>query len=366
MRAGILAVGTELTDGQIVNRNAAWLSAELKRLGVRAWIHLTVPDDRAAILSALETVALDSNLIVVTGGLGPTSDDFTRELVAEWVEAPLEFHEASWKMIEERLSARNYPIQEMQRQQCLFPRGAVVLPNSQGTANGFRLRARDRDIVVLPGPPREIEAIWHEPLQPWLLEFTRGLDKTITKSWDCLGLGESQVAGLVEPLVQGTGLEIGYRVHMPYVEVKASFPASKETSLKKHVEAIERALAPIAALRDGEDAADLFVKKIALLPAFSIHDPVTGQILLQRLAPPLRTTPPAGRWCYCDSPVGDAETAFWLSAIDEHEVRIGLRRGRQTRETRVLAPMKSPVLAERRKQYFAERALLFWLSELQD
>lgn len=364
MRAGILAVGTELTDGQIVNKNAAWLSAELKRRGVRAWVHLTVPDDRTAILKGLASIAADCDVLFVTGGLGPTSDDFTRELVAEWAETPLEFHEPSWKMIEERLSARGYPVQDMQRQQCLFPKGAIVLTNSQGTANGFRLRARDRDVVVLPGPPREIAAIWNEPLAPWLNELTKNLDRTITKSWDCLGLGESQVAALVEPLVQNAGLEIGYRVHLPYVEVKASYPASRAASVKKPVEAIENALSPVAALRDGQDAAELFAKKISSLKAVSVHDQATGLVLFQRLAPALRAWPPQGRWCFCDSPAGDGDGVFWLTTVDEHEVKVGLRFERQTRETRIVAPMKSPAMAERRKQYFAERALLFWCAEL--
>ena len=120
MKTSILAVGTELTTGQIVNRNAAWISNQLKNIGLLTAVHITVADDRKSITEALQFCAEHSELIFVTGGLGPTSDDFTRELITEWTNLPLEFDEESWKKVKERLSTRGFPVQNFQKKQCYF------------------------------------------------------------------------------------------------------------------------------------------------------------------------------------------------------------------------------------------------------
>ncbi|MCM2324110.1 MAG: competence/damage-inducible protein A, partial [Oligoflexia bacterium] len=139
-RASVLAVGTELTAGETLNRNAAWISEKLTRLGVEVVLHETVRDSRPEILAALEHCGRSSELLFVTGGLGPTTDDFTREVIAEWIGKPLQFHEPSWTGIQERLRQLAVPVAPSNRQQCFFPEGARVLPNSQGTANGFLLQ----------------------------------------------------------------------------------------------------------------------------------------------------------------------------------------------------------------------------------
>lgn len=387
MRSAVVCVGTELTDGQIVNRNSAWIAGRLKDLGLRCHWHLTVPDDRALIRESLRIASQHADWIFVTGGLGPTTDDFTRELIAEWCDRPLEFHEPSWKALVERLTSRGYPVQEFQRQQCLFPRAALVLSNSQGTAAGFHLHHQGKEIIVLPGPPREIEAIWNDHLSPWLRSQTVLLDPPVTRSWDVIGLGESQVAALIEPVVQSAerlqALEVGYRVHLPYVEVKLTLPCSQWASQAKLIEQIEAALRPRVALRDGEDAATQFITRLQQRP-FRLHDQVTGSVLLNRLVPLLKNELTPSSWEFNGgrpemasfddlhfrkdfTPRAEAALAAepnlvvgTLEPIGDNGLRLRLCSNRQWHMTEVQSPYVSSLMADRRRQYFAETALLQW------
>lgn len=148
-KASLLTVGTELTTGQILNRNASWLSEKLTNLGIHVVLHETVADDHEMIYKALEHCAHHSQLIFVTGGLGPTTDDFTRLVVAEWLNHPLEFHEASWKAILDRLGKFGLPVAESNRQQCFFPKNSQILPNPQGTAAGFTAQIDKKERSLL-------------------------------------------------------------------------------------------------------------------------------------------------------------------------------------------------------------------------
>lgn len=361
MKSAVLAVGTELTDGQIVNSNAAWLAERLKPLGPRCVLHLTVADDRPAISRALDLCAEQADLIFVTGGLGPTSDDFTRDVIADWAGEKLEYHEPSWVAIEERFRARNYPTTPIQKQQCYFPRGSTVLTNAQGTANGFRLRAKNREIIVLPGPPRELAAIWTDHLRAWVSDLARDLDPVVTRSWDTIGLGESQVADLIVPLLNDS-VEAGYRVHLPYVEFKASFARSHLEKVIPLLSKIETALAPYTVARDGTDIANELAEKLCHEPRVTIVDQVSGHVLLARLQKPLQAVFAEKKWIVTSEDAKAEGLTLWLKPVDSHEVRVGLKRDGQTTETRITSTstMKAAVMSERRKQYFAELALVHW------
>jgi molybdenum cofactor synthesis domain-containing protein len=365
MKASVLGVGTELTDGQIVNKNASWISGRLKRQGLDTTVHVVVPDERALITEALNFCALQSDVIFVTGGLGPTSDDFTRELITAWAGQPLEFHPASWDHLSERLISRGYAVKEMQRQQCFFPRGAEVLPNPQGTANGFTLHARDKKLFVLPGPPREVEAVWDLSIEPWLQKNTKNLDGRITRSWDTLGVGESDIAALVEEATRGLPLERGYRVHLPYVEVKISYVKSQAAKWAEVIEKINHTLDFCTITRDGEDVARLLAKKIREVRSLSLVDAVSGTYLAQRLLPILRQYKKDHDWTLSHFHVDpEAELKLGLFAQSEHTVLLTWDwRGRKGR-TSITAPYKTSSMRERRQQFFAESALIHWLRHL--
>ena len=370
MKASILAVGTELTTGQIANKNAAWISEKLKSFGVQVVMHLTVPDDRKVILESLQYLETNSDLIFVTGGLGPTSDDFTRDIITAWADKKMVFDNDSWDQILERFKSRGFTVRDIQRQQCYFPETDRILKNSQGTANGFSLelikKSQIKNVFVLPGPPSEIAAIWKDHIHSWLLENTKNLDKTITKSWDTLGVGESDVADRIEKVFQDfstlrTVVEIGYRVHLPYVEVKLSFLESAHGEVKKLLNHIDQALVEITATKDFQDVAQTFFDPLKNIE-FTFYDYVTDGFLHSRLAPHLRNQK---RWNWQQTETAPPidffegeENFLALIPLKEDQIVVISDFQGQKKQWTIEAPMKSALMLERRKQYFAEMALL--------
>lgn len=245
MKASIIGIGTEITSGQILNSNGQWLSKKMVALGVEVITHIVIPDDKPLIINTLDFIKDKTDIIFVTGGLGPTTDDFTRDVIAEWANKKLVFDQKSLEKIEARFKARGIPFREFQKQQCYYPEGAKILENAAGTANAFSLDAHDKFIVVLPGPPKEIDVIWNDHLEKTFGELTKDLDKLITKSWKCVGFGESEISHRVETALQGCSLTKGYRVHAPFVEVKLSYYKSQEADALKWVQKVEDAIGNI-------------------------------------------------------------------------------------------------------------------------
>ena len=374
MKISVLAIGTELTTGQINNKNSSWISKKLKDLGVLTSLHLTVPDERPLMLESLQICADHSDWIFVTGGLGPTSDDFTRNVIATFTGRTLEWHETAWQHVVDRLSSRNYPIRDIQKQQCFFPAGATILENDQGTAHGFSIEHQGKMIFVLPGPPREIEAIWDKNISSWLAEKTKDTDQNLTLSWDILGYGESEIARLTEQALMGSGLEIGYRVHLPYVEVKVSFLKSAESAAQVWVNQLNEKIGSITVLRNGEDAAKKLILILKKFKTINIYDQVGGNFLLSRLESPLRPLlrdrPIRFQNFISDEGIevrSDSDTLIlFVRRQEENRVQVGYSYRGQIRETIFESPLTSVLMSERRQQYFVEMALLFWLRQLQD
>ncbi|MCX7978163.1 MAG: competence/damage-inducible protein A [Bdellovibrionaceae bacterium] len=358
MRAGTVAIGTELTTGQIINRNAALIAAELKTRGVPIALHITVPDERDEILRALDYCALRCDLIFVTGGLGPTTDDFTRECVSQWAGLKLRFEPHVWEQIQDRLRSRGQPIHEFQKQQAYFPEGSTILPNALGTANGFRLQTQGKDIIVLPGPPREIESIFSQGLSQWLTKHCSSIDAVLTKSWDTIGYGESHVASLVESAAGKSGFELGYRVHLPYVEVKLSYRRSQESKALPWAAAIEKAIGDITVLRDGQDIVDHLCSLLRGFSALRFEDEVTSGLLFRRLCLKLPLFPEQLVEFSTGAGNSDLPFTFQLYRLEENLVELRILVGAQKRSVRITSPLTSPRLFERRLQYFVEMSLI--------
>jgi nicotinamide-nucleotide amidase len=236
--ASILTIGTEITSGEVVNTNASWIASELEAMGLRVFCHLSVRDQRAEMLRALEFVRADSALVVVTGGLGPTSDDLTREVLANHWRVPLAFCEDEWSSLRVRYERRGRQIRESHRHQCYFPQGATKLPNPVGTALGFCFSQQAQHWLVLPGPPAELKAMWSEQAVARLRAFgvcaTSGSRRW--HHWTCRGAPESEVAERVEEVIQGRGLEVGYRATHPLVKVKLFLTEKEATELAPKLE----------------------------------------------------------------------------------------------------------------------------------
>ncbi|MGE5085764.1 MAG: competence/damage-inducible protein A [Bacillota bacterium] len=365
MKAIVLGIGTALVDGQIVNTNAAWISEKLQKVGLTTALHLVVPDDKKLILEALDFCAKYADLMFVTGGLGPTTDDFTREVISTWTNLDLKFDEDSWQHIKDRLEPRGYIVKDIQRQQCFYPAGSVVLKNAEGTANAFYLEAKGKKLFVLPGPPREIEAIWNSSIDSWLQKNIGGLDPYITRYWDTIGMGESDVATLVEEALAGVQVEKGYRVHLPYVEVKLSFFRSEEKQMNVHVEKVTEVLKHITITRDQEDIPLMLSRALKNYASVSLQDSTTGQFLINRLMPVMRDFMTEKSWSFSSHAIDEeAQVRLTVTPKDEHSCVVSIEKKNQKFSDIIESPYKKMPMRERRAQYFAEMAMLFWVRHL--
>lgn len=295
----ILAVGTELTDGQVVDANSAWLSRRFTDFGYVVSEHRTLPDDRKCIEACLKAWLTEPGAIVVTGGLGPTSDDFTRECVAKCLDLPLDEDAKSLARINERLRARGVKMTENQRSQALFPRGAEILNNENGTAHGFWIERKKTAssvgvwdwMTVLPGPPSEIAAIWRDGLSARAQSKAPLQNSRKLILFKTLGRGEGAIADETEKILNrlekgGTHprIEVGYRANIPYVELKfwlAPEAEALETDLRSEVQSA------FSSLIVGEGDFDFVDSLIDTIQSGSkrlvIQDEVTKGILFDRL-----------------------------------------------------------------------------------
>jgi nicotinamide-nucleotide amidase len=202
MDAAIVAIGTELTTGRIVDTNSAWLSRRLMVLGVKPLYHCAVPDERPAVIQALREAASRAKAIVVTGGLGPTEDDLTRDAVAQALGVGLELDRPSLEKIEAIYSKLGRAMPPSNRRQAEIPKGARILDNDCGTAPGFALELFGARLWSMPGVPREMFRMWERHVEPELARLA-GLppgslaERTLRTS----GIAESALGELVQSLV---------------------------------------------------------------------------------------------------------------------------------------------------------------------
>jgi len=201
MGAEILTIGTELLLGQIVDTNAAYIGERLAEAGIDLFTKTTVGDNRGRIAAALRSALERSDIIIATGGLGPTEDDLTREVFAEVLGMPLTLDEGILAAIRQRFAARGIPMPENNAKQAMVPAGATVIPNPRGTAPGLLLRTpQGQTIACMPGVPSEMKPMLTDEIIPRLrrLHGIRGMIRSrVLKSW---GLAESRVDELINDL----------------------------------------------------------------------------------------------------------------------------------------------------------------------
>lgn len=192
MQAEIISIGHELTSGAIVNTNARWLADQLSHAGLIAGTQVTVGDHQPDIEDAIRTAAKRCDLVVITGGLGPTADDLTREGLAAAMDQPLEFHEDSWKKIENYFAQLGRVPGDSNRRQAMCPRTARPIPNSCGTAPGIHALVHDASVFVLPGVPREMRAMFEHDVGPEVSRLTGGRAVAM-RTLHCFGAGEANI-----------------------------------------------------------------------------------------------------------------------------------------------------------------------------
>ena len=232
MRVEVINTGTELLLGMVTNTHLGFLAQGLFGLGLRVERQVTVPDG-VAIAEVLEEAMSRADLIVITGGLGPTSDDVTREAVSEAFGLELIFHQEILDGIAAKFAARKFAMNELQRAQAMVPRGGVVLENAFGTAPGLIVQNDKTVAVLLPGPPSELRPMWEKEALPWLREhFAARLTPMGEVTLRLLGIGETRVQLEVEKELLALGpIEIGYCARPGEVDLRLL--AADEALLKR-------------------------------------------------------------------------------------------------------------------------------------
>lgn len=191
-RAEILCVGTELLIGDIVNTNAAYLSRRLATLGIGVYRQSVVGDNKERLAADLRTALSRADLVVTSGGLGPTADDMTKEIAAEVFGRRMELHAPSLARIERYFAATGRVMTPNNRKQAMMPEGAIVFDNDYGTAPALALENDEgKVLVLLPGPPRELEPLFREKVEPFLRPRCGAV--LFSRNVHICGMGESAV-----------------------------------------------------------------------------------------------------------------------------------------------------------------------------
>ena len=191
MKAEIITVGTEILLGDILNTNCRYLSRELAAMGIEMYYQITVGDNEERLLKTLDESLNRSDIVICTGGLGPTEDDITKEVCAKYFGYKLELHKPSLDAMIERFKHMNRVPTKNNEKQAYFPKEAYILKNDNGTAPGCIMEKEGKMIVVLPGPPKEMESMFENYVKPYLSKLTD--DVIESEVLRIIGVGESKV-----------------------------------------------------------------------------------------------------------------------------------------------------------------------------
>ena len=203
MNAEILCIGTELLLGNVVNTNATYLAQQLARLGISVYHHSVVGDNAQRLADTLRIAFQRADLVITTGGLGPTYDDLSKETIASYFHRPLVLHQPSLDNLHAFYASRARKITPNNEKQAYQPEGAIVFTNHSGTAPGAAIEENGKIAIMLPGPPREVKLMFEREVLPYLQKFSDHI--IVSRNLQLFGIGESQVEALLkEIMIQNT------------------------------------------------------------------------------------------------------------------------------------------------------------------
>ncbi|NOH16689.1 competence/damage-inducible protein A [Clostridium cochlearium] len=200
MNAEIIAVGTEILLGDIVNTNAQFLSKKLAQMGISVYHQSVVGDNSDRLKEELNESFKRSDIVITTGGLGPTKDDLTKEIGAEYFNKEMILNEESLETIKNYFKKLGRKLSKNNEKQAYFPKGSIILPNNFGTAPGCIIEENNKYLIMLPGPPREIIPMFEQHVVPYFKKFNEGV--LISKVLKICGMGESQVVTEINHLIE--------------------------------------------------------------------------------------------------------------------------------------------------------------------
>ena len=202
MKAELISIGTELLLGDIVNTNAQFLAKELATLGIDVYHQCVIGDNEERVLRAFKEAFDRCDIIITTGGLGPTQDDLTKELGAKYFNKKMILHEPSLEWIKKYLDIKDEEALEANKKQAYFPEGATILPNEKGTAPGAIIPENNKTLIILPGPPKEMKSMFNNHVVKYLSDMTGEVIKS--KTLRIFGIGESLMAKKINDIIQNS------------------------------------------------------------------------------------------------------------------------------------------------------------------
>lgn len=222
MRAELVFTGSELLTGYVQNTDAQFLSVELAKLGIEVTLHTTVGDDWDAMVRVIGEALERSDMVITTGGLGPTTDDITKEVVAHLLGVPMVTDEASLAQIRAFFRKRGREMPAVCERQAVFPAGAQILPNYKGTAPGALIEKDGKVIVILPGPLREVKAMFRTAVLPYLAKIPGRGEVLRTRVLKLTGIAEYAVQELIKDLGGQGNPGVGYLAVPGEVQLRVS------------------------------------------------------------------------------------------------------------------------------------------------
>jgi nicotinamide-nucleotide amidase len=248
MRAEVIAIGDELTTGQRLDTNSQWLSAELGLLGIPVHFHTTVCDTVEDGVEAFRIAVDRADVVVATGGLGPTADDLTRDVIAAVAGVDLELSPTALRAVESRFARRGVAMPESNRRQAVFPRGTRIIPNPDGTAPGIDLDIRRADgrtsrVIALPGVPAEMRTMWHGTVAPALAAVLPEAGVFVHRRIKCFGAGESAVEALLPDMIRrGRDPLVGITAHEATITLRIVARGRDEAECRAKIAPTERTI----------------------------------------------------------------------------------------------------------------------------
>jgi len=238
--AEIITIGTEILLGEIVDTNTRYIARTLRGMGVDLYRTITIGDNVERIAEAIHNSMNRAEIVITTGGLGPTVDDPTREAVAKAVGVELEFREDLWEQVVAIISRYGRKPSENQKRQAFIPKGARAIPNPVGTAPCFIVETARNAVVSLPGVPNEMEHILHESVIPYLQNRFELNEIIKIRVLHCAGLGEGMIDEKIDDLETLSNPTVGLAAHTGVVDIRIAAKAKSEAAADAMIADIER------------------------------------------------------------------------------------------------------------------------------
>ncbi len=239
LSAEIVTTGTEILLGEIVDTNAAWIAQQLRDVGVNLYYKTTVGDNEARVRGVIELCLGRSDVVIVSGGLGPTKDDITRHAIAAATERPLLMNEGALETLKARFARFGSQMTENNLQQALIPTGAILIANPVGTAPGFIVETEQGTVIALPGVPREMKHLMQETVLPYLRERMENQGIIRRRVLRMIGIGESTIDDRLQDLMILSNPTVGLAAHTAQCDVRITARAATAAEADSMLDELE-------------------------------------------------------------------------------------------------------------------------------